>query len=265
MKTAASLTSLLLCLCALAFALPSFADTIIYSEGFDTDNGGYTHNGTSDDWQWGTPQYGPPTAHSGTKCWGTNLTGSVPLNASNYLYSPAIPIPALGSGQIARVRFYGWIAVDEMYDRGEFAVSSDRVNWTTKLEMFFKMNSDWAEYDFNVSNYAGGNLYLRWHVSMDSADQYVNNPVFDAGLYIDDVAVTIVDEPSNQILMTMTGNEDQSTVASCPWLYSWDGKQYVQDNDVYSVARRKAGEYTDYYRIMQPLVEKRWPIHARTP
>jgi hypothetical protein len=41
---------------------------------------------------------------------------------------------------------------------------------------------------------------------------------------------------------------------SCPWVYTWNGSEYVMDNDIYSVARYKAGEYTDFYVLQKPLV-----------
>lgn len=41
---------------------------------------------------------------------------------------------------------------------------------------------------------------------------------------------------------------------SCPWVYTWNGSEYVMDNDIYSVARYKTGEYTDAYVLQKPLV-----------
>lgn len=42
--------------------------------------------------------------------------------------------------------------------------------------------------------------------------------------------------------------------SSCPWVYTWNGSKYVEDNDIYSVARTQSGEYTDYYVLQKPLV-----------
>jgi len=94
----------------------------IISQGFESDNGGYT---STNQWQWGVPTSGPGSAHSGSKLWATNLAGNVPMGTDSYLTSPAIPIPTIGANEIVRVRFYGWIEIDEMYDRGEFQVSSN--------------------------------------------------------------------------------------------------------------------------------------------
>ena len=50
-------------------------------------------------------------------------------------------------------------------------------------------------------------------------------------------------------------NPDSGWV-SCPWVYCWNGSDYVADNDVYSTARTSNREYTDYYTLQKPLVEK---------
>ena len=235
------------------------ADVIVYSEGFETTNGGYTHTGTLDQWEWGTPDSsftpGPGAAHAGTKCWGTNLDGHVPLNSDSYLTSPAIAIPALSAGEIARVRFFAWIAVDIMYDRGEFQVSSDGSTWETKAELFCRMLGGWTEYYFDVSDYAGGNIYLRFRCRADGSNTFtILHPYNMAGLYIDDVAIIIAEVPLIKTSVTLEAWEDQYTYASCPWVCTWNGTEYVKDNDVYSTARGPQKEYVDYYNISKPLV-----------
>ena len=63
-------------------------------------------------------------------------------------------------------------------------------------------------------------------------------------------------------LLLMQGNAQTLTFkmeayeyysASCPWVFTWDGNNYVKDNDIYSVARYTSGEYTDYYALNKPL------------
>ncbi len=233
------------------------AETIIYSEGFESYDGGYTHSGTKDQWQWGTPTYalGPASANSGTKVWGTNLAGEVPSNSDSYLTSPKITIPALGPNQIARVRFFAWIAVDYMQDRGEFQVSKDGTNWETKAELIYKMSGNWGEYYFDVSDYAGGDVYLRFRLRADGSDYAFYDSRNMAGLYIDDIAIIIVESPAIKTKLTLEAWEDQYAYASCPWVYTWDGSEYIKDNDIYSTARGAGNEYTDYYKLNKQLVE----------
>ncbi len=241
---------------------PAMGATIVYSQGFETTNGSYTHSGSNDQWQWGTPTSGPGSAHQGSKCWATNLVGNVPMGSNSYLTSPAIPIPALGPNEIARVRFFGWIQIDEMFDRGEFQVSSNNVDWQTIAEFFYLMQGEWTEYYFDVSNYAGGNLYLRFRLYADYQDAFwiekggppPYSSVNMAGWYIDDIAVVVSETPATQVTLTLEAFENQYELASCPWIYTWDGETYVKDNDVYSTARGSDKEYTDYYALTKPLV-----------
>jgi len=248
---------LLIAVCwSLFMTAPALADVVLYSDGFETTGGGYTHSGTSDQWEWGTPTFGPGGAHQGAKCWGTNLDGNVPYNCNCVLTSPPIAVPALGANQIARVRFYSWIAVDEMYDRGEFLVSGDGVTWETKSEFLHTMSGGWTGYYFDVSDYAGGNIYLRWRIYADGNNAFSSSPYNMAGLYVDDVAIIITDIPATRTTMTLEAYEDQYSSASCPWVYSWDGTDYAMDNDIYSTARGAGSEYADYYTLNAPLVPK---------
>lgn len=226
--------------------LPAFgAETVIYSQGFEANNGSYTVDGNAL-WQWGSPStVGPAACNSGQKCWGTNLSGSINGVEGN-IFSPAIAIPALTSSKVARVSFFAYIDVYSMYSRGEFFVSSDNTTWESLAELFGTMAGGWQKYDFDVTKYAGGNIFLRWRAAEDDGKNY-------PGLYVDDVSITIYDNPGSKKTLTLEAWEDPSSSASCPWVYTWDGTQYVRDNDIYSVARFAQGEYTDYYKLQKPV------------
>ena len=51
----------------------------------------------------------------------------------------------------------------------------------------------------------------------------------------------------------------------CPYVYPWNGSNFVCDNDIYSVARGSAGKYRDYYLLQQPLVstDARYALEVR--
>jgi hypothetical protein len=239
------------------------SETTVYSEGFEGNNGNYTHTGSLDKWEWGTPSpsftLGPAAAHSGSKCWGTDLDDTVPFNSNAYLTSPAIPLPPLSITQVMRVRFFGWISVDYMFDKGEFQVSNDGETWETKAELFCIMQGGWNEYAFDVSEYAGDTLRLRFRLAAD-AQNYFFPPTLPknmAGFYVDDIAITITDAPAIKKTLTFQGNEDQSSYASCPWIYT-EGKKgkYQQENDIYSTARGSGSVYTDFYQLNNKLAAK---------
>lgn len=245
-------------LCLFVITAVDATETVIYSTGFENDDGGYTNNG----WEWGVPDplfsLGPDAAHSGNKCWGTDLDDTVQYNSNLNLVSPGVIIPALTGGQVARVRFFGWISVDFMEDRGQFQVSSDGVTWETKTELLLSMNGGWNEYVFDVSDYAGGTIYLRFRCFVDGVNTF-DPPIIPenmAGFYVDDVAIVVAEAPSVRHIMTFEGNEYQSSVASCPWVLAYDGNRYRKDNDIYSTARGNNKEYTDYYKLnMKPVVD----------
>ncbi|MBN1602075.1 MAG: hypothetical protein JW915_10720 [Chitinispirillaceae bacterium] len=244
-------------------------ETVIYSEGFESNNGMYTHTGTFDTWEWGIPSanfvQGPRSAHSGTKCWGTDLDGSVPLNSNAYLTSPAITLPSIGTDSVLRVRFFGWVAVDLMSDRGEFQVSSNAVDWVTKAKLLCVMQEGWNEYAFDISNYAGGAIYLRFRCMADGEHTFSppEVPQNMAGYYIDDIAITLTRSPATKKKLTFEGSESQNTIASCPWIcipkkspgnsQHGNSPDFIEENDIYSTARGSEKEYTDYYQLVNSL------------
>jgi hypothetical protein len=222
-------------------------DEVVYSQGFEADNGSYVAAGTAQ-WAWGTPTaVGPASAHSGLYCWGTNLSGNIPAMANGNLTSPAIPIRSVAANESVRASFWLYSYLSTMQDRGEFQTSSDGANWISVLKFYEQMSGGWQRYEFDVTSYAGGNLYVRF-----IANKAYTGGGATPGLYVDDVAITIRTKPAAATTFTLVGYEDPSAFSSCPWVHSWDGTQFVRDNDIYSVGRQPAGEYTDYYLMQKP-------------
>jgi len=226
------------------------AERIIYATGFEDNDAQYTVDdaGNPVQWQWGVPdpakQDGPPTANSGQKCWGTDLTARVVGQKTGTITSPTIAIPTLDAGQVARVRFYAYIDVDNMYGRGRLLISDDgKQTWTAIGTLFEKMSGGWQRYEFDISKFAGKTINLQFFA-------YIYNT--NAGFYVDDVAITLYDVPSPLKTLTLEASEDPN--GSCPWLFTWDGKGFAQDNDIYSVARGLQGKMRDYYLLQKPLV-----------
>lgn len=108
------------------------------------------------------------------------------------------------------------------------------------------MSGNWSNYDFDVSSYAGGQIYLRF------AMLYAENSY--PGFYVDDVKITQYDVPAQNTTLTLTAEESPSSGASCPWVFSRTASGFVQDNDIYSTAQGQSAEYTDYYTLNdQPI------------
>lgn len=234
------------------------AESVIYSTGFEDDNGGYTTEGSAN-WVWGTAvnPIGPTNANSGLKCWGTNPLITTGL-LEGILDSPPIAIPPLAGNQGAIVSFHAFVDMytEGIRTEGNFYVSADGKQTWQRLGRFFDTMGGWIEnyvwqsggwqrYQFSLSDYAGKTVNLRF-----LAKTVYSKP----GFYIDDVAVTVIDHPAPTKLLTLEASEDASAVASCPWVYTWNGSEFVQDNDIYSVARQPRGEMRDYYLLQKPLL-----------
>ena len=73
--------------------LPAGTPRTIFSTDFEADDGGFTHSGTEDEWEWGTPAFAPiTTANSGVNAWKTDLDNTYDANSSQDLFSPDIDL-----------------------------------------------------------------------------------------------------------------------------------------------------------------------------
>lgn len=268
------------------YSLATAAETVVYSEGFETDNGGFTilTSGNSAGWQWGTPAVspGPGSAHAGSKCWGTRFGSTMPRPADQSIISQAIKLPQVSANQIIRVRFWAFVSLDGMYDRGQFFVSKDLQNWDSLAQLYNNMETNcgitpaWHKYEFTIDNsYAASSdpnnniIYLRMRAAAQSAYPSFYCPPYTAddlsGVYIDDLAITYYDIPATRKIFSLEAWEDPSAWASCPWVAPWNGSRFEVDNDIYSVARMPENEYRDSYRLSVPLVAKNgvYPVEVQ--
>lgn len=250
-------------------ALPSRAqEVILYSHGFEADDGGFVllETENSAGWAWGVPSsvsVGPGNAHSGARCWGTVLDGPIPRTCDASIVSPPIALPTISSNEILRVRFWAYIDLDGMRDRGEFFVSTNRTTWQSLIQFYNNMEQQgnsaptWKRYEFSLDPaYSGKPLYLRFRgvVFSTSPSFYCGGSGNLSGVYVDDIAVSKHVRSGASRAFLMEAWEDPSSSASCPWVAPWNGTAFAPDNDVYSVARGPGGEYTDAYRLNLPLV-----------
>ena len=162
------------------------------AESFEINNGGYSGSGV---WEWGTPTYGPSGAWSGTKLWGTVLDGQYDDGVDDNLISPEVTI----SSPVASLEFYHWYEIENSYDGGNVAISTNGgIDWAVltpdggypdadisafgNLEPGYTGTSDWTVASFDLSAYYNQNVMFRWRFGSDGS-------VVGAGWYIDDVVV----------------------------------------------------------------------------
>ena len=88
-------------------------------DDFEAGSGGFVGTGQ---WQWGVPAFdGGPDAHSGVRCWGTNLTGNY-SPSDMFLTTPDFDLAGLVDPRLA---FWHWYAVFGTYDGVNVEISTN--------------------------------------------------------------------------------------------------------------------------------------------
>ena len=179
--------------------------TIVWENDFESDSGNMEAAG---DWEWGDPEYsgsysGPSDAHSGTLCWGTVLTGDYSNSSNSILTTPPITIPAT-LDSFVYLSFYMWFYSENYYDGGNVKISLDNTTFSVIQPVFPSYDTviysgnagipgenawtdtigapDWIQAKFDLSNYVGETVYIRFHFGSDGS-------VVRPGWYIDDVTI----------------------------------------------------------------------------
>ena len=174
------------------------SEVTVYSSDFEANDGGFTHSGTLDEWEWGLPVSVPVSGcNSGTGCWKTDLDSTYDASSNQDLLSPAIDL----SGYYSPVRL-NWAQKYQMetatFDHATLDVQQvGGVNPTRlwefldatidylggKSDVHLQESAGWAAHSADISSYLGQNIELRYHLDSDTTVQL-------AGLAIDDVSVT---------------------------------------------------------------------------
>ena len=91
--------------------------TSVFSDDMDPPNPGWSHSGSQDEWENGTPIRTPEiyggAPHSGSKCWATDLSNTYENDSDQWLYMPVIDL----SGKTnVNLSFYTWYVTESYYD-----------------------------------------------------------------------------------------------------------------------------------------------------
>ncbi len=187
---------------------PAPAGALVYSEDFEMNNGGYTHSGTADEWEYGTPSTAATTTvnpvasiigcNSGTMCWKTDLDNTYELSSNQDLVSPSI---ILGAGSLnlswaMRYQFesatfdHAFVEVREVGGMGAI----QRVWEWTGATMTVGVGSPtvnigesagWGNYRADISAFANKTVQIVFHLDTDTSINF-------AGVAIDDVQIRSV-------------------------------------------------------------------------
>ena len=181
--------------------------TTVYSTDFEADNGGFTHSGTADEWEYGTPATLATTSanpvaaiigcSSGSNCWKTDLDNTYDVSSNQDLLSPNIDLTGLSPPIVVN-----WSQRYQMesatFDHA--SVNLQEVGGANPVRLFdwtgatmtvgvgspttnIGESSGWSRMTARADSLAGLNTELRFHLDSDSSVNF-------AGLAIDDVSVT---------------------------------------------------------------------------
>ncbi len=207
--------------------------TTIYSSDFESDDGGFTHTGTADEWERGLPATLATTTtnpvaafntcHSGTNCWKTDLDNTYEVSSSQNLLSPDINLTTAGLvGPVYLTWAQRYQIESASFDHAWVDVQQDGGGSPTRLWEWrdatmtnavgspvtnIGASSGWGVYTHDISSYMGQNVEVQFHLDSD-------NTINFGGLAIDDVAVTACMTIPASVVMTKTVGTDPTTCAT---------------------------------------------------
>ena len=198
-------------------ACPAQLTQSIYSSNFEADTGNFTHSGTLDEWERGTPTGAstPITScNSGTNCWKTDLDGTYENSSSQDLLSPNINLTGVQGRQIKASWAQKYQMENAQFDHAYVEVrevgnpSNSRRLWewrdTTQQitatspaspggvgnpQILVNMSGGWGIMEYDISEFGGKTVELRFHLDSDTIGVF-------SGLAVDDVSVTACRLPS---------------------------------------------------------------------
>jgi subtilisin-like proprotein convertase family protein len=169
----------------------------LFSTDFESDDGGFTHSGTADEWQRGLPSSGAiTTCNGGTSCWKTDLDGTYEASSTQDLVSPVIDLP--GGSAPLRVRWaeryqmesatfdHAFVEIREqgganprrLFEWLDATMTDGVGGGSTTIDE----SAGWGVVTAEIDDYVGASVELRFHLDSDDSVEL-------AGLAIDDVAI----------------------------------------------------------------------------
>ena len=185
----------------------------LYSN-FESDDGELVSNPPVNAWEWGEPTAGGIEAYSGINVWATNLNGYYDNYANWYLDTPEFSVPSSGI-----FIFHHYYDFEEgfsgtLYDGGNVKISTNGGSTFSLItpeggydgtisalgqQGFGGTIDEWEQVEFDLTNYAGDDVLLRWHFASD----YAVNEFY--GWYIDDV---LVGDPNSSYEIIITSIDE---------------------------------------------------------
>jgi len=228
----------------------------IFSDDMESGQGNWTTSitgGTGSAWALGTPTVGPSSVHSGTKCWGTNLSDKYSGSTSDaQLISPSINLSGVTSPVMT---FWMYVDIDKK-DGGYLDISTDGGSTWSQIpgsalsptydgiisggSVYAYQNAThgirpWTQVTADLSAYAGNTVKIRFHF-------ITNNDGFRLyGWYIDDVTLSgnVLDTQAPTAPTGLSQSNVDQTSFTLSWTASTDnvgvtGYDVYQDGALYT-------------------------------
>lgn len=173
--------------------------TLLFSDNSEGPDPGWTHGGTNDEWQRGTPtssnaSFGQAVTGSGplagtrgvraiggNKCWGTDLTYTYDADTDAWLQTA--PINLTGVNVPVFLEYYDWCLLETFYDQCTLEVVDINDNIIGYLDSDTGGDYDWTQRVYDLTPFAGQVIKVRWHLVSDGIFQR-------DGWFIDEVRIT---------------------------------------------------------------------------
>lgn len=257
---------------------PPVPGTLIYNEDFEANDGGYTHSGIQDEWEYGTPATVATTTanpiadfltcNSGTSCWKTDLDNTYNASSNQELISPPIVLPNLdGTLNLSWAMRYQMESATfdhafvEIREVGGMGLIKRVWEWKGATMTVTAGNptvnigesAGWGTYHGNLddfANFAGRTIQIVFHVDSDTTVQFGGMAIDDVQLrFVPTVAASVsvggrvLDQKGSGIpraLVTITDSNgvSRTTTASVLGHYRFDD---IQAGQSYTVNVRRKG------------------------
>ena len=182
------------------------SQVVLLDEDMETDPG-WTTGGSQDEWDWGICKGGPGVAHSGSRCYGTDMSGydyRYNNNANCYVRTDWID---LSDYSTVTLEFYDWYIIETNYDYVYLEIYDDESwSWHT-IDTFTGSQQSWTHKTYDLSAYAGKSIRIRWRLVSDYSVRY-------DGYYLDDVTLTATTSgiPSGYYAIDAARGENRSII-----------------------------------------------------
>ncbi|MCP5516574.1 MAG: hypothetical protein H7A45_04850 [Verrucomicrobiales bacterium] len=173
------------------FRLAAVPPPPLFSDDFETEQPGWTHGGSQDNWQRGVPTTGPGTAFSPVNVYATGLSANLGANTLAWLRTPDIDLTGVGS---ATLRFAEWLNIDFIDGiEPEFQIHKATINvldattlapLQTEIYLGTGSSGGWQEREVRLVGAAvGQKVKIEFFIETDAFNLL-------EGWFLDDVSVT---------------------------------------------------------------------------